>query len=73
MIKVVTEVLMERDNVSVILLLIISARLVLDVAFALFSRIRSNTTMVSLMEYQTIVSIHAIKVLPTGINELATT
>ena len=63
--KVVSDVLMLLVTVWVMLLFTSSSRVSLFLPAARFSRIRSKITMVALMEYPTIVSIHAIKVDPT--------
>lgn len=65
MTKVVIEVKILLESVWVILSFTIVSK---DSPFpivCIFSRIRSKITMVALMEYPTIVSIHAIKVVPT--------
>ena len=59
-ISVVKDVLMVRGIVSRILRSAISIRVSLLLSVRLFSRMRSNTTMVSLMEYPTMVRHAAI-------------
>ena len=64
-INVVKDVLMLLVKVWVMLAFTTSARVSLLVFTFIFSLIRSKITMVALMEYPTMVSIHAINVEPT--------
>ena len=68
--NVVRDVLMERANVWLMLLLMRSAVWFLLNA-PLFSRIRSKITMVEFTEYPRIVKSTAIKALFTGIRKIA--
>ena len=68
-IKVVTVVLTERVMVSQIEVSTISAKLPVLIILR-FSRIRSKTTMVALMEYPKIVSAAAMKLMLKGMRKI---